>query len=84
MSEVLFSDDNILQKLKTYRDDLEWFQHNYHELKKQYKGEYVAIEDEKVIAHDEDLEKVLMDLKGKDMSKILIEHINESNPLYVL
>ena len=84
MSEQITNDDDTLKRLQKYNAELEWFQHNYPELKKQYKGEYVAIEDEAVIAHNEDLKELLKFLKDKDMTRILIEHVNAARQLYVL
>jgi len=84
MSERIVVDKEVLKRIQKYDADLEWFQNNYKDLKKSYKGQYVAIQDELVIAANEDLKELLEVLKGEDVSKILIEYVNDAREMYVL
>jgi hypothetical protein len=72
-----------IEELKKYKENLEWFQSNYPQLKEQYKGEYVAIKDRNVIAHNSDLQQLLNNI-DKDNTSMVIEHINEQRYLYIL
>jgi hypothetical protein len=68
-----------IKKLRQFNEDLRWFQDNYQDLKKRFRGEYVAVLHSKVIDHDKDLHKVLKRLreeKSLDTSSMVIEFIN--------
>jgi hypothetical protein len=75
-----------IEKLKQFKKDFDWFQNNYADLKKKYVGEYVAIYNEDLIAHDKSLNKLITKLKEEyeDTNSIVVEHINEKKEIYVL
>ncbi len=78
--------ENELEKLKKFNRDVEWFQNNYENLKKDYKGEYVAINNQKVIGHDKDLNILIKKLKeqNEDISSFVIEQIHEHKYIYAM
>jgi hypothetical protein len=82
MPELTFNNDE-LKKLKNYKSDLDWFQSIYPELKEKFKGQYVAIKDKKIIAHDADLLRLLNTIND-DTNSMVIEYINEEKSLYIL
>ena len=47
-------------KLEKFNRNFQWFRDNYKDLYKKYKGEYVAINDSKVIDHDVDYERLII------------------------
>ena len=75
-----------IRKLRKFDEDLEWFQRNYEKLKKEYKGEYVAVKNRKIIDHDKDARMLLGRLKQKynNISSLVVEYISEHKVEYVL
>ena len=73
-----------LEKLKKYKEDLEWFQSNYPQFKDRYKGEYLAIKDKKILAHNSDLQLLLNTIGEDNNNSTVIEYINEHKYLYIL
>jgi len=75
-----------LRKLRRFDRDLAWFQSHYDDLKKKYKGEYVAVKDRMVIDHDENLTALFDRLKEKreDISSLVVEFISEEKVEYIL
>jgi hypothetical protein len=84
MSEIILEKE--LEKLKKFNKDLNWFQDNYAKLKEKHKGNYLAIKDEKVIDHDNNVDRLLERLKEKyeDTTSIVVEHINEHRYIYAM
>lgn len=82
--EVLYYKE--LQELKKFSNDLRWFQDNYQNLKKQFKGEYVAVKEARVVDHDKDYHLLLKRLRGRypDLHNLVVEHINEQKKVFVL
>lgn len=75
-----------LKKLRRFDKDLLWFQENYETLKEQYKGEYVAVKNKRIIDHNPDLTTLLDRLKEKDEdpSSLVIEFISEKKVQLIL
>lgn len=84
MPEVMYSKE--LEELKEFNRDLEWFQANYEQLKRSYKGQYVAVQNRKVLGHDKNARILLrrLQLKGHDPRKLVIEFINPVHKVFVL
>jgi len=84
MPEIVL--ENELEKLRKFNQNLEWFQDNYETLKQQFKGEFVAIKDEKVIDNDKDYIKLINKLKSKydDIKTIVVEQVNENKYIYAM
>lgn len=82
--EVLYYKE--LQELKKFNNDLRWFQDNYENLKKQFRGEYVAVKDARVVDHEKDYHLLLKKLKRTypDIRNLVIEYINEQKKVFVL
>lgn len=82
--EVLYQKE--LEELKKFNNDLRWFQDNYEDLKRQFRGEYVAVEDAQIIDHDKDYHLLLKRLKKthSDLRNLVIEYINEQKKVFVL
>lgn len=51
--------------LAAFKRDSNWFNSHERELEKKYKGEYVAVKDEKLIDHDSDFPALLKRLRKK-------------------
>jgi len=68
--------DEMAQKLRAYRDNVRYFIENYALLEKEFLGEYVAIDQHKVVDHDKDLIELRQRLqKHGDISHIAIRKI---------
>lgn len=48
-----------IDKLEKFNKNFQWFRNYYNDLRTKYKGEYVAINDYKVIDHDVDYERLI-------------------------
>ena len=49
-----------IDKLEKFNKNFEWFRDHYNDLYIKYKGEYVVINDSKVIDHDVDYERLII------------------------
>jgi len=49
-----------IDKLEKFNKNFQWFRDHYNDLYTKYKGEYVAINDSKVIDHDVDYERLII------------------------
>ncbi|MFL6364310.1 MAG: DUF5678 domain-containing protein [Nitrososphaeraceae archaeon] len=49
-----------IYKLEKFNKNFQWFRDHYNDLHTKYKGEYVAINDSKVIDHDIDYERLII------------------------
>jgi uncharacterized protein DUF5678 len=85
MPELIY-DRKELKKIKNFERDLRWFKLNYDEIKSGYKGQHVAIEDEKIIDSDRDPIILFKRLEKKyeDLSSLVVEYISEHKAEYVL
>lgn len=84
MPELLLVEE--LKELRKFDRDLAWFQRNYERLKRQYKGEYVAVKDRQIADHDKDATALLQRMKAKygDTSSLVVEYISDRRVEYVL
>jgi C-terminal processing protease CtpA/Prc len=67
-----------IDKLKKFNKNFQWFRDHYNDLYAKYKGQYVAINDSKVIDHDTDYEQLITNrLKQRfgDLSTFFIDKI---------
>jgi len=53
------------------KDALEYFRSNLADMITKYEGEYVAIVEDKIIAHGKDVKKVYLEAKDKFPKKII-------------
>jgi len=83
MAELLLAGE--MKKLRKFDNDLDWFLENYEKLKKEYKGEYVAVKEQKIVDHDKDAKILLKRMKEKygDISSLVVEHISERKVEYI-
>jgi cobalamin biosynthesis Co2+ chelatase CbiK len=51
-----------LELLKSFRKNTEWFDNNYHSLKK-YDGQFIAIHKESVVDYDNDYQSLIQRIK---------------------
>ena len=49
-----------IDKLEKFNKNFQWFRDHYYELHAKYKGEYVVINDSKIIDHDFDYERLII------------------------
>ena len=84
MAELLLAGE--MRKLRKFDKDLDWFLENSEKLKKEYKGEYVAVKEQKIVDHDKDAKILLKRMKGKygDISSLVVEYVNERKVEYIL
>lgn len=84
MSELLLSKE--IKKLRKFNNDLDWFMANYEKLKEEYKSQYVAVKDQKIIDHDEKVEELFKRLKGKygNISSLVVEYVSGERVEYIL
>lgn len=75
-----------IKKLKKFDADLDWFQNNYERIKKEHRGEYVAIKDHKIIDSDKDSHVLIKRMKRKygDIGSLVIEFVSDKKFEYVL
>lgn len=69
---------NIVQLLHRSQLNLAWFGSHFAELIKSFDNQFVAIDDEKIIANDSDFDVLLNKLKGAniDPADVLIEFVS--------
>lgn len=79
-------DSQILELLKAFEVDNEWFSKNYEELKKRYEGKAFTIKNKKIIHESESVQDLLKELekKGEDRSFLLLETIPPRNVSFIL
>jgi hypothetical protein len=73
-------------QFKRFDKNVEWFQSHYEELKKRYKNEYVAVDNEKVLGHDSDLERLIEKMRRKygDLGAFVIEYLTDKKLQLIL
>ena len=49
-----------IDKLEKFNKNFQWFRDHYNDLYTKYKGEYIAFNDSKVIDHDVDYERLII------------------------
>ncbi len=61
--------------LETFTQDAHWFEDHWKELRKKYGGDFLAVKEKRVIAHDASLEKLINKLKasGEKPANLFIE-----------
>mgnify|MGYP001620094406 CR=1 FL=1 len=69
---------NEMLLLNKLDKDIEWFKENQTELEERYNNNFIAIENEKVINNDKNLDHLLTKLKeiGKDPAEVLIKFVS--------
>lgn len=84
MSQMLLAQE--LRKLRRFDEDVEWFQKNYAQLKRRYRGEYVAVKNQEIVDHDKDAKTLLKRLRKKfgDLGSLVVEYISERKVEYAL
>jgi thymidylate kinase len=67
------------EQFKRFDKNLEWFQSNYEELKKQYNNEYVAIDNQRLLDHNPDLERLIERIRREygDLGAFVIEYLTD-------
>jgi hypothetical protein len=72
-----------LELLTRFEKDSEWLFSKLEEFREKFKNEFVAVENQEIIAHGKNLEKVIESLKskGKNPSFLLIRFIPEKGTI---
>ena len=67
------------EELKKFEENLKWFQDNYDDLKKKFAGEYVVVNDGKVVLHGKDAKELIEKLRAKygDIGSFVIEYVSK-------
>jgi hypothetical protein len=65
---------------------MKWFQANYTKLKKEYAGEYVAVDSGKVLMHGKDARLLIRSLREqrKDIRPIVVEFVSKQKMELIL
>ena len=58
--------DRDLEKLQKLKENLDWFDSNYKIFKKDYKNQFVAVKDKRLLDNDINLDRLVKRLKLKD------------------
>jgi len=74
------------EQFKRFEKNLEWFQSNYEDLKRQYKQEYIAIDDQQVLGHDSDIERLVEKMRREhgDLGAFVIEFLTDKKLQLIL
>ena len=74
------------EQFKRFEKNVDWFQSNYDELKQKYKDEYVAIDNQEVLGHGPDLERLIEEMrrKHKDLGPFVVEFLTEKKLQLIL
>ena len=74
------------QDFHRFETNTKWFQDNYEKLKKEYAGEYVAVDEGKVLMHDKDARALIKALKQKykNLEPIVIEFVTKEKMELIL
>ena len=67
------------EELRQFERNMKWFQENYEKLRQSYAGEYVAINNEKVVGHNKDVRLLIKHLRDKygDIGAFVIEFVSK-------
>ena len=73
-------------QFKRFDKNVEWFQSHYEELKRRYRNEYVAVDNEKVLGHDSDLERLIEKMRRNhgDLGAFVIEYLTNKKLQLIL
>lgn len=71
--------DKQKKEFQKFEKNMKWFQNNYEKLRDQYAGEYVAVNDGKVVLHDENARALITKLRKKheDLGAFVIEFVSK-------
>ena len=86
MPELVY-DNKAIQKLERVGRDREWLNQNYDKIKEQFNEMYVAIKDQEIVDHDRNLNCLLVRITSKyakNSRSVVIEHMTDERPVYVL
>ena len=76
-SKPKLTNEDIKNALTAFERDSDWFDAHKTDLKKGYYGEFVAVEDKKVVGHNKDPERLLRELRkvGKNTAGLFIDFV---------
>ncbi|MHC3129733.1 MAG: hypothetical protein IBV52_06625 [Candidatus Bathyarchaeota archaeon] len=65
------------QEFQKFEKNMKWFHKNYDRLRGQYAGEYVAVNEERVVMHNRDAETMIRQLQERfgDVGAFVIEFV---------
>lgn len=74
------------EEFRRFETNMKWFQDNYKKLKKEYAGEYVAVDCGKVVMHDKNARTLIKALKEKheDVRPMVIEYVSKQRMELIL
>lgn len=81
------SDAQVNKELEQYENDLSWVLENYSTLINKYANKFVAVFNQKVIAHAETIQELMEELNAKfkaAANKAVIEFVYPEHPNFVL
>jgi len=74
-----------LQLIKNYEQDTLWLKSHKRELRKKYKNQFVAVENQNVVLADKNIDKLVRGLKkkGVEPSMVLVEFVPEEDVVVI-
>jgi hypothetical protein len=79
--------DSEIEVLSEFKRNNRWISENYHNLKKQYNNQWVAVLNNAVIDHDPDLKKLVKRLKAERLkvyNQIAVEYVTSEELDFIL
>lgn len=73
-------------EFRKFEKNMKWFQDNYEELRVLYAGQYVAVNDGKVVMHGEDARALIKKLRAEfgDIGAFVIEFVSKEKVEFIL
>lgn len=74
-----------IQLLKEFKKDDDWFYANYERIQSEHLNEFIAVKDERIVAHNKDLDDLIKDLKNKEINPALtlVEFVRDKNDIVI-
>ena len=83
---VGYNEEEVAQQLFAFRKSTSWFNENRMKLRQEYKDNYIAIRNGKVIVINPDIERIYNILKEKNIpiNEVLIEFLPSDDLIWIL
>jgi Ribonuclease G/E len=74
------------EEFKRFQKNLQWFQESYEDLRSQYAGEYVVVDDNKVVLHGKNARDLIEELRKThaDIGAFVIEFVSKEKMELIL
>jgi thiol-disulfide isomerase/thioredoxin len=74
------------EQFDRFEKNVDWFQSHYEELKKEYNDEFVAIDNQQVLGHDSDIDRLIEKMRKEyvDLGPFVIEYLTDKHLQLIL